>query len=357
MTLQEILDLVVIPAGPPIAATILMLLALRFVPQIMDRRAKDRARATAFSREVAVAMIWGIGLTSILIALPMHDATRGQIMGLIGILLSAAIALSSTTLLGNALAGAMIKSRGTMKVGDFIRIEDQFGRVTEIGLTHSEIQNEQRDLVSLPNLDIVSKPVEVIRSTGTLISASVSLGYDVPQTRIKLALREAAERCELEDPFVLVGELGDFSVVYTVYGLLRDTKRLLTATSNLRASMLDALHEARIEIVSPTFMNQRQLDPEVAVIPKRQWLPAPAPEDEVVPEELMFDKAIATETIEKLRSVHKDLGQRIEEVEAKLEGLAVESPEHAELERKRYRLAYKRDRLTQLIADKEAEVK
>ena len=183
--------------------------------------------------------------------------------------------------------------------------------------------------------------------------ATFSIGRkDSSQASIKKALRQAAERCELEDPFVLVGELGDFSVIYTVYGLLRDTKRLLTAASNLRASMLDCLHEAKIEIVSPTFMNQRQLDPNLAVIPKRQWLPPSASAEEVIPEEIMFDKAIATETIEKLRSVHQDLGSRIEEVEAKLEDLEAESPEHAELERKRYRLAYKRDRLAQLIAER-----
>ncbi|MGB8329288.1 MAG: hypothetical protein WCE62_04110 [Polyangiales bacterium] len=40
--------------------------------------------------------------------LPIGDAPRGQLLSLLGLLVTAAIALSSTTLLGNAMAGIML---------------------------------------------------------------------------------------------------------------------------------------------------------------------------------------------------------------------------------------------------------
>ena len=42
---------------------------------------------------------------AIVLALPVNDAVRGQLLSLLGILLSAAIALSSTTFIGNIMAG------------------------------------------------------------------------------------------------------------------------------------------------------------------------------------------------------------------------------------------------------------
>ena len=44
-----------------------------------------------------------------------------------------------------------------------------FGRVTERGLFHTEIQTEDRDLVTLPNLYLVTNPVKVVRTFLTVL--------------------------------------------------------------------------------------------------------------------------------------------------------------------------------------------
>jgi small-conductance mechanosensitive channel len=72
----------------------------------------------------------------------------------------------------------------------------------------------------------------------------------------------------LTEPFVFVLELGDFSITYQTAGFLEEVKYLISAESELRECMLDALHRAGIEIVSPTFMNQRQLAAERVFIPE-----------------------------------------------------------------------------------------
>ena len=50
--------------------------------------------------------------------------------------------------------------------------------------------------------------------------------------------------------------------------LLSEVKQLVTFRSGLRKAAMDALHDEGIEIVSPAFQNQRQLDPAGAVIPR-----------------------------------------------------------------------------------------
>ena len=58
---------------------------------------------------------------------------------------------------------------------------------------------------------------------------------------------------------MLVISLDDFSVLYRVSGFLAEVKNLITVKSTLKKRVLDVLHENGVEIVSPAFMNQRQL--------------------------------------------------------------------------------------------------
>ena len=214
----------------------------------------------------------------------------------------AAIAFSSTTFVGNVMAGLMLKAVRSFRSGDFVRVQDQFGRVSQRGLLSTEIQTEDRDLVTLPNLLLVTNPVKVVRASGTIVSAAVSLGYDVAHDRVDTLLRAAAEDAGLDDPFVLVMELGDFSVVYRVAGLLQEVKQLLTARSRLRRAMLDRLHGDGVEIVSPSFMNQRVLQPDVPIIARSA--PASKTADDSTVEDLAFDKAEEAESLEQLQALH-----------------------------------------------------
>ena len=52
---------------------------------------------------------------------------------------------------------------------------DHFGRVSERGLFHTEIQTQDRDLTMLPNLYLVTHPVTAIRSSGTIVSSIVTV--------------------------------------------------------------------------------------------------------------------------------------------------------------------------------------
>ena len=178
----------------------------------------------------------------------LSETATGQLLSLIGILLSAAIALSSTTLIGNAMAGLMPRSVKSFHLGDFVRIGDHFGRVTEHGLFHVEIQTEDRDLTTLPNLYMVTNPVKVTLSSGTIVSAEVSLGYDIPNGKVEDCLKDAASNAGLSDPFVLITDLGDFSVSYRISGMLTEVRHLISVQSRLRRMMLDGLHRSAITI-------------------------------------------------------------------------------------------------------------
>ncbi len=271
---------------------------LTLVNRGLRRQWKDRPDAQ-FRFQLIMLALTIAAIVAFILALPMNDATRGQLLSLIGILLSATIALSSTTFMGNIMAGIMLKVVKSARPGDFITVADLTGRVTEMDLLHTDIQTEFRDLVTTPNLYMVTQPLKVVRASGTIITAEVSLGYDVAHTRVCELLREAATAAGLQDPFAQVRELGDFSVVYRVAGLLEDVTSLISARSALRRATLDALHGAGIEIVSPNFMNQRNVESNGPFIP--QILHTSNADNEARAESLAFDKAEEAASIEQIR--------------------------------------------------------
>lgn len=116
-------------------------------------KAEDR-----FSARVGMLLLVGVGIALILLALPVDKETHKELFQLLALLITAPITFSSTTFVSDALAGFMLRGMQSFRLGDFLRVENQFGRITERGLFHTEIQTEERDLTTLPNLFLVSHP-------------------------------------------------------------------------------------------------------------------------------------------------------------------------------------------------------
>jgi len=296
----------------PLAAVIFMLVIAH---RILNRQAQQVA-GRRFRNQMIMAGISFVGILVFIIMLPLDGGVRGQLLTLVGIIISVTISLSSSTFLGNAMAGIMLKSVRNFRSGDFVQVGDHFGRVTERGLFHTEIQTATRDLTTLPNLYLATTPVTVVRSSGTIVDATVSLGFDIPHGRIEALLMEAGEKAELKEPFVQVMELGDYSVTYRVAGLLEDTKRLLTFRSRLRVAMLDCLHRDGVEIVSPNFMNVRDYNTQHEFVPPTTVAAPPNTAD--APPDVVFDKAEEAETISDLHQTVKDLAENIEQLQGEI---------------------------------------
>ena len=158
-----------------------VILTLVVVSRVLIRQAEHTTRLR-FRNQLIMAGISVVGVLVIIVVLPVDPGLRGQLLTLVGIIVSVTISLSSSTSLGNALAGVMLKTVRNFRSGDFVKVGDHFGRVTVRGLFHTEIQAPSRDLTTLPNLFLATTPVTVVRPSGTIVDATVSLGFDIPQS-------------------------------------------------------------------------------------------------------------------------------------------------------------------------------
>ena len=274
---------------PTVLTLIVSIVIIYLSNSILNKKASLFGREGLFYRRLIILIMIVIAIITVILSLPINEGFRGQIIALISLVISGIFAFSSGNIFSNLMAGIVLRFTEPFKIGDFIYIGEFFGRVTERGLFDTEVQAENRKLMSIPNSYILSQPVKTVRSSGAIISVEVSLGYDVHHSRIEELLIKAAKRNKLKDPFVHILELGDFTVNYRISGLLEDITGMITARSNLFREVLDVLHDANIEIMSPTVMNQRRIDENALVIPKKPVRKKTTPK--AVAEDIVFDKA------------------------------------------------------------------
>lgn len=265
---------------------------------VVIRRYWDRSINRDVLAGVIQVALFLIGVTTTILILPIQQTTRENILKFGGLILTGIVAFSSTTVIRDAAAGITLRIISPFTRGDYLRTDDVFGRISEIGFFYTEVQTEDRSLVTLMNSNLLSQDFRTIPSSGTLLTEEVSIGYDVPRKNVELALLEAAEEMGLEDPFVHVRELGNFAVTYRIAGLFADFENLVTARSDFRKRVLDYLHAHDIEIVSPNFVNRRD-------VADKTFIPAEAPqtvmeEEGDITTEVIFEKALDAQEVEKL---------------------------------------------------------
>lgn len=322
---EIIFDLITWDSDYAPVIVIISIVLLWFLNQWIFRKLKFSSSAHNILKPLISIAILFIGLLVFIISIKMDKELTKQIISLLAILLSAGIALSSTTVLGNLIAGLMNSSMKRFQQGDLIKIEEHLGRVTRKGIFHTEIQSEDGNFVNLPNMYVARHPVKFTRNTETLVTCTVSIGYDEPRSRIEDLLISAANNAKINasKPFVFITKLGDFSVEYKLHGFLKDSRDYLAACSRMKEQVLDLLHLHQIEILTPSFITQRTI-PDKKIIGKTKRIESVADEKSAQDNLLFKDAneagALAkrkSDLLEQIKSL--DDAEKIEEKKAELE--------------------------------------
>lgn len=294
-----------VPALLVAALTFVTIAAVRWY---LRRKSGTDQADVAFRSQLGTAAVVLVGLLAIIFVLP-EGSDSDLAFSVFGLIVTGALAISSQSIIANAMAGLILRTTSSFKPGDFIEVAEQMGRVTERGLFHTEIQTADRDLVTLPNAIMVNQPVRVVRASGTIVSANASIGYDVSRHLLEELFVSAAEKAGLIEPFVQVVELGDYTVNYRIAGFLEDPRTLLGTRSKLRGAILDTLHGADIEIMSPMFIARREAGDDPAIPEAESGRLA---RSRRTAESRVFDKADAVAQIEETKTKLVDAEENLE---------------------------------------------
>lgn len=295
------------PTIAVVAVTVVLVLGVRaFAARSTAATAADRT----FRGQIATIAIILFGVLALIFALP-EGSDSDLAFSVFGLVVTGALAISSQSIIANAMAGLMLRSVASFKPGDFIEVSEHMGRVSEQGLFHTEIQTPDRDLITIPNSVMLEQPVRVVRGSGTIVSVRLSIGYDVSHHVLEDLFVAAAREVDLVDPFVQMIDLGDYAITYRVAGFLEDPRTLLASRSRLRMAIVDTLSDAGIEIMSPMYVARRAVNNDPLIANDRTR--SAGARVRRTSEDRVFDKA---ESAGKLETARADLDVATDELDA-----------------------------------------
>ncbi|PWB34159.1 mechanosensitive ion channel protein MscS [Pseudomonas sp. SDI] len=215
------------------------------------------------------------------------DAFKG-----LSVLLGLMISLGASSVVGQAAAGLILTYSRTLKAGEYVRVGDNEGTVTEVGMFNTTIRTGLGEVLTLPNSLITGSVTRnysrAVQGHGYVVDTVVTIGYDTPWRQVEAMLVEAARRTEgiLDKPKPQVFQTG-LSDFYPEYRLVAqavpsEPRPRAELLSLLHANIQDVFNEYGVQIMSPHYLG----DPAQAKwVPREKWYPAPAREADAPPGE------------------------------------------------------------------------
>ncbi len=179
----------------------------------------------------------------------------------ISVFLGLLLSLSSSSAIGNIVAGTVLTYTGAFRVDDRVQIGDTTGDIVETSMLVTKVRTIKNVQVSIPNAVVLSSQVvnysALARAQGLILHTGVTIGYDAPWRQVHALLIAAAGRTqgilEHPKPFVLQTALNDFYVAYEINAFTSEPQRMVDIYSDLHANIQDAFNEAGVEIMSPHY--------------------------------------------------------------------------------------------------------
>ena len=183
----------------------------------------------------------------------------------ISVFLGVLLSLGSTSAVAHAVAGTILTYMRAFQVGDFVRIGNDVGEVTEKTLLVTRICTQKNELVTIPNGTVLGGVVvnysAEARHKGVIFHTTVTIGYSAPWRQVHELLTSAALATEdvLRDPepFVVQTALNDFYVGYELNAYTVNPKNMQNIYSRLHQNIQDKFNEAGVEINSPHYTSLR----------------------------------------------------------------------------------------------------
>lgn len=206
------------------------------------------------------------------------DAFKG-----LSVLLGLMISLGATSVIGQGAAGLILTYTRTLRVGEFVRVGDYEGTVTEVGMFTTTIRTGLGEVLTLPNSMITGSVTKnysrIVQGPGYVVDTVVTIGYDTPWRQVEAMLLEAARRTDgvLQTPMPQVFQtaLSDFYPEYRLVAqaIPSEPRPRAQLLSLLHANIQDVFNEYGVQIMSPHYLG----DPEQPKwVPKEQWHTAPS---------------------------------------------------------------------------------
>ena len=168
--------------------------------------------------------------------------------------LSVGIGFGLQSIVNNFVSGLILLVERPIKVGDWISIKEGEGYVRRIAVRSTEIETFGRASLIVPNSELITQTVVNLTHRNLLgrLKVRVRVSYQADPEHAMKVLQQVAEQntsiLRHPPPVVVLDNLGDQALEFSLRVYLADINRSLQAQTELRTAILKALREAGIDI-------------------------------------------------------------------------------------------------------------
>jgi small-conductance mechanosensitive channel len=224
-----------------------------------------------------------IWLFAIVMAYPYLPGSGTEAFKGLSVLVGLMISLGASSVVGQAASGLILTYSRTLRAGEFVRVGDHEGTVTEVGMFNTTIRTGLGEVLTLPNSMITGSVTKnysrIVQGQGYVVDTVVTIGYDTPWRQVEAMLIEAARRTEgilqVPPPYVFQTALSDFYPEYRLVAqaIPSEPRPRAQLLSMLHAHIQDVFNEYGVQIMSPHYLG----DPDIEkVVSREHWYAAPA---------------------------------------------------------------------------------
>jgi small-conductance mechanosensitive channel len=230
------------------------------------------------TRRLVTVLFWLLGLV---VAYPYLPGSGSDAFKGLSVFVGLVLSLGSSGVVNQLMSGLTLTYSRAMRAGDFVRIGDVEGTITQLGGLSTKVKTPRGEEVTIPNAVVMTQVTtnysRFAATEGVYVPTSLTIGYDTPWRQVHALLLLAAERTPgiraTPAPAVRQTALQDFYVQYTLLVCLEQPQTRLPTLTALHANIQDAFNEYGVQIMSPNY----EADPEGRkVVPPEQWYAAPA---------------------------------------------------------------------------------
>ncbi len=232
------------------------------------------------TRRIVNATLW---LFAIAMAYPYLPGSHTEAFKGLSVIVGLMASIGASGVVGQIASGVIIVYTYALKKGEYVRIQDYEGTVTELGLFVTRLRTGLGEEIALPNAFVLGNVTRnfsrIDGDRGYVLDCALTIGYDTPWRQVHALLLEAAamipEIRKTPAAYVVQTALSDF---YVEYKLVVQVDTDVPATrarvaSDLHAAIQDAFNRHSVQIMSPHYM----LDPQAPkIVAEKDWRPPPA---------------------------------------------------------------------------------
>ncbi len=232
------------------------------------------------TRRIVNASLW---LFAVAMAYPYLPGAHTDAFKGLSVIVGLMASIGASGVVGQIASGVMIVYTYALKKGEYVRIQEYEGTVTELGLFVTRLRTGLGEEIALPNAFVLGNVTRnysrIDGGRGYVLDTTVTIGYDTPWRQVHAMLLEAAasipEIRKAPPAYVVQSALSDFYVAYklVVYVDTNAPAKRAQVASDLLAAIQDAFNRHGVQIMSPHYV----LDPATPkVVAEKDWNPPAA---------------------------------------------------------------------------------